>query len=473
MPLGLYYLSSSLMAEGYKVLVIDLTNTHTLNDLIRHLLINEVIVAGVTCCTPNFYEAVKIVQVIKRYSPSTKTILGGPHATAQYEQILKMHLEIDYVCIGPGEKSIVNLLKFIEGTIAFSSVNNIARRDTKNITINLDDCPNLDPPFPARDFFYRNMGTVMASVAASRGCPHFCSFCFSKYDRMEKWMCRDLELVGQEIKQLVDSNNVNTILFTDSNFLASRNRAYDLLALIQPLNIKFCIASRADSLLKFSENLDFMFDCGCTYIELGIESGSQEQLDRYNKGIHVKDNVDAILLLKKHRANRDFKYNFSFIFFDYDMSFSDLILNIEFFIKNSIDTIENEHALFSSLVYLPGSQLYENALSKGLIVESYDIPFSYFADHRVGTVYAFVSAYENLILPNIKVARKQSADLYSKNKNQKNAKQLAIMKRISYKYAAEIIGTGGDRISCQNVFLKYFDMAIRFLDSNAKELVNQ
>lgn len=459
-PLGLYCIAANLKNKGYIVKIIDLTNSHTYDDLITELLNNNIILAGVTTCTPNFYDTIQIVRDIKKFSPQTKTVLGGPHASIQYEQILKMHLEVDYVAVGAGERSMVELIEYLTKNNSFSNVHNIATRDYCNkIIINSARDIDQDLPFPTHGHFYQNGKVKMAPVVSTRGCPHNCSFCNSAFSSTDKWVCRPLDSVINEIKRLVEVHKINTVFFTDSNFLASPQRARALIEQLLPLNIKYWIASRADSLLNFENNLNMMFESGCSLIELGLESGSPSQLKRYNKGITLQENKNAIKLLKKYQKLWKFKFNISFIFFDYEMCIDELCDNIRFFIDNQIDTIENEHALFSSLSYLPGSELYFKAISNGDIFESYEVPFSYFKDIQIANIYAFACAYQYLILPKINHIRQKLPVLYTTFEKEDQLKEIvkktSMLNRISYNYMIDLSNTYGDREKCCLVFGNY------------------
>ena len=97
-PLGLAYIAAVLEKEGYDVEIIDATAL----DLSFEKLGNELKkrnpdIIGVTSITPTIYDAMKTVDIAKKYCPNAITIMGGCHITALPEDTLLECLSILYL----------------------------------------------------------------------------------------------------------------------------------------------------------------------------------------------------------------------------------------------------------------------------------------------------------------------------------------------------------------------------------------
>ena len=112
-PLGVAYLASYLIKHGYPVQVIDAlgenpeqTVAFRKGSFLRGLTFKEIIdridsdsrIVGISNLFTFAYPAVEeLYQEIHRQHPDKRIILGGPHPSALYEEILLNHPEVSYV----------------------------------------------------------------------------------------------------------------------------------------------------------------------------------------------------------------------------------------------------------------------------------------------------------------------------------------------------------------------------------------
>lgn len=105
------------------------------------------------------------------------------------------------------------------------------------------------------------------------------------------------------------------LFLVDADFLVSKNRAKDVLEIIKGFKQVryFNIASCTDSLLRCKDILDELFESGCTYIEIGVESFSHKQLERYDKRASIETSIEAINLLNQLQKKYKFSYKIDII----------------------------------------------------------------------------------------------------------------------------------------------------------------
>ena len=218
--------------------------------------------------------AVEIRNKIKR----GKLICGGHHSTSLPEQMLS--IGYDQVVIGEGENAIIDIILGEEQKIFRS-------KSTYFRTIN-------DIPIPD----YTGLGDVWESgypIISSRGCPFICNFCASSFFWDRKWYMRSVDNVINEILHRINNFGMKTWMFEDDNFTLNKKRAMDICSAIVSNNIKmdWQCASRSET-LSDEELCKALVDAGCKTVWLGIESLSQDSLDRCKKNTTVKKMLDGI-----------------------------------------------------------------------------------------------------------------------------------------------------------------------------------
>jgi len=136
----------------------------------------------------------------------------------------------------------------------------------------------------------------MATVITSLGCPFSCTFCSNQ---LRTYRTRNIENVKEELLFL-DSIGVHELHFVDYNMIVGKERAMKLLSAIISLGKRFsfdCI-NRVDTL--DDELCRLLRDAGCHTIQLGVESGSDEILAEYSKGMTTDVIREGFRLCRKY-----------------------------------------------------------------------------------------------------------------------------------------------------------------------------
>ena len=111
MPLGLLYLAARLEQGGHEVFLEDLQLSRSpLTRLEEALHQNPPAVAGITSFSLNLSMASKILRKVKRLSPETVTLWGGPHVSFDDREILHQHPWVDAVVRGEGEETLAEVV---------------------------------------------------------------------------------------------------------------------------------------------------------------------------------------------------------------------------------------------------------------------------------------------------------------------------------------------------------------------------
>ena len=238
---------------------------------------------GVQMLTPGRHQALKALSIAK--DCGAKTIAGGPHATIMTEQLIANYDFIDHIVKGEGE---YGLRQILEGN-----------------TDKVIKCSELDInsiPYPAWELGHldstRYIGgeDIRVPIIASRGCKGNCIFC-STQKFWRKYRVRSAENIIGEIDYIIEKFGKKHFVFEDDSLSCNLDITKDIMRNLTGRGIRFFATMRADGM---DDELAFLLkSAGCYEASFGIESGSQEVLDAYNKKTTVKQNIKAIKVLKE------------------------------------------------------------------------------------------------------------------------------------------------------------------------------
>ena len=259
---------------------------------------------AVSAMTTN-YE--KSLNLIKKTNPHCQVIFGGIHPTLMPEAVINQK-EIDFVCIGEGDESLLELCESLEKGKDFSGIKNLyvklkrgsSRKIIKNnlrpfIDLDLLPSPDLDV-FDSRYFFRPFLGKIYKGIfmSTSRGCPRGCYYCVNNRLRVLFKECgrkyirfQSPKVVARNIEFLKNRYGINWFKFSDDTFLTRPLRDIDELKnLLKPLNIMF--GCSIDPATVNKEKVKMAKEMGCVSMSVGVETGN-ERIRRYVLGRHISN----------------------------------------------------------------------------------------------------------------------------------------------------------------------------------------
>ncbi len=305
-PLGAGYIAAVLEREGISAEVYCMDVFHYTNEELKEKLkANQYDIIGMGFMAARFTETVlPLSRIINKHKKSARFILGGAGASATPEYILRK-TGADIIAIGESEYTIVDLIKGKD----LHSINGIAYRQGDEIRImprrSRVGLNSLPLPawrlFPMKEYIdnFKAPGMTdsdkMLSIVTSRGCVNRCNFCY----RMESGIrVRCIQSVIDEIKMAVMLYGITYFFIVDELFVVNEKRVLDFERLLKEndLKIKYTVEARVDIFNRAI--VESLKRSGCTYVNIGFESGSQKVLDEIGKNTTVQQNIRAMELCK-------------------------------------------------------------------------------------------------------------------------------------------------------------------------------
>lgn len=378
LPLGIAYIASSLLKNtNAEVKMIDTTFFESYDEVEEIFRQDNFDFVGISLMTPMIKDAKKVMAIAKKYNPSCKIVLGGPHPTAMPEESLK--LGADAVVIGEGEFTFSEIVN----NNSFKDVKGVFYKDGDNVIKNEPRAPieNLDDvPFPAWHMFpvekYFKYWFQLDSVSynlkgmnlmTSRGCPYRCSYCQPTLALVfgKKVRRRSVENVIAELKELKEKYGINAFNFDDDTFNVDKEWVRQLCRRMieEKLSLTWGCLTRAN--LVDRELFAAMKEAGLRKVFFGVESASQRVLDEvFQKGITIEQVKNAAKTLK----GLGLKVQCFFMLGAPTETVDEINTTINFARKLNVD-----EATFSITTPLPGTSLFSRCQKDiNIPVEDFD-----------------------------------------------------------------------------------------------------
>jgi len=375
-PTGLCYLSSYLKKHLNDKITIKIINQSEISaDMI--LACNPDLV-GFTAFSHTFGKATKLAEIIKSHLPETPLLLGGCHISMIPESLPSV---FDYGVIGEGEQTFLKYIKNIlnrnqkenahlnglysnENAVGFQRATLIEDLDTIPFPdrLNIDELETIiKSEHPG---WFNRTGLRYTQLTTSRGCPYKCVFCQPSV-MWKKYRMHSPAYIAEEIAYVQKMLGINAILIEDDLFTGNKKRVAELIEHLGKKNLSgkiiYYVAARASQIDE--EWVQLLKELGVVKVEFGIESGSDE-IAKYLKGSKssVEINKHAINLLNRSGIG----VFASFIAGSPPEKAEDLEQTFKM-----IKWIKKNHSRNSCGIgiatALPGTGLWEHAVSKGLI----------------------------------------------------------------------------------------------------------
>lgn len=378
-PISLAYLAGYLENKNISVQIYDdsLNNSNNVK-LLKYLKSQPVplLIGLPTFSSTIIYRVEEIIKIIRQIFPKTKIILGNTHANLYKNEIIASGLA-DFVALGEAEETLLELIQQLKSEKnEFTKIKGLVFKDSQNRLIETAPREPIQLetlPFPAwhllplkkyRLFLFGRIKEPILFIVGSRGCPFQCTFCCSAIIQKGIRRTRSAKNIVDEMEYFHKKYGIKQFNFIDALFPISPAEGINFCQEIIKRNLqnKFIWATetRADTVNE--ELIKIMAQAGCKRIFFGIEFSSQENIEKTHKNINLQKVTDLIALCKKARIET-LGY---FILGIPDENQQDIVNTINLAVNSELD-----FAKFSVFTPYPGSQIYNQLLAEGKLVDKF------------------------------------------------------------------------------------------------------
>lgn len=265
---------------------------------------------------PVYKKIIEISSMLREINPDV-TIIAGGSAAMSVPDLLLSHSEVDIICRGEGEVTVVELLNHLihgspkkKGDVAGIAYK--AGKSEKKIVTTQDrplikdlDTESVLPAYDLlpMDIYLSNPVVGMGKdidFISSRGCPYSCSFCYQPWGR--RFRGHTVDFIIRALHFLEDTYAIDFVSFQDDEFMANKARVYEFCQKKQQHlpNLLWSCTGRANIIAADEKVVPLMKENGCVLISYGFESGSQRILDSMNKKISISQMEETIRISRKY-----------------------------------------------------------------------------------------------------------------------------------------------------------------------------
>ncbi|MEE8186741.1 MAG: radical SAM protein [Nitrososphaerales archaeon] len=376
--LALGYLAATLRSAGF-------TRVDILDGCLMRMSLEEMVATiseanydliGFTISDQTFLESTfECINPLRAQGVKAHIVLGGYTPSFQYTETLQTCKGIDSVVRFEGEYTLLELATRIRDGLDWKTTPGIAYREGKKTCANDLPLPkrNLDElPFPSRDclpYILTNLPeTGAALVSGSRGCYANCSFCsvraFYDAESGPPIRLRSVKSIVNEIEMLVKRFGVWDIFMVDDVFVIPNKMGIQRIEEFgeefekRNLHVMLSISERVCNVTD--EICTSLRDMGVRQVLIGIEAGSNELLEYYNKKTTIDQNSHAVNVLDR----LDIDPTVSFINFAPVTTLEQLRQNLYFLLNLRVNFLQG---LLNRFQIHAGTALGEEVLKNGKI----------------------------------------------------------------------------------------------------------
>jgi radical SAM superfamily enzyme YgiQ (UPF0313 family) len=304
-------------------------------ELIEQLaaLCHDADLIGITVMTPSFELASWLSDALHIVSKA-QILWGGIHPTVSPEECLE---HADLVCVGEGERMVVELCQRMADGAAYTDVGNLGYRDAQGAVVLNALYPlehDLDQlPFPDFDYtdhyvlhddkivpftealmhyYLTDLGSwadgPVYGVMTTRGCPYTCSYCANNaytaiYPGWSHIRRRSPANVIAEIQSVrTRLPRISAVILRDDTFLANARDYIAEFSQLYKQEVALPFRAYTTAQTADSAKLEMLADAGLCYVIMGIQSGAQRTKKAYQRRASNQQILDAARAIHTLRA---------------------------------------------------------------------------------------------------------------------------------------------------------------------------
>ena len=303
MPLSLLALGSSLDRKTIDVVIVD---GRLEADPVKAVVdaAQGALCVGITVLTgAPIHDALAVSRAVKATHPACPIVWGGWHPSLFANECL-VDPSIDIVVSGQGEDAFRGIVDWL---VAGEPVDALQSRPLKD----LNEFPSHDYSLIPVERYFALKGVRQIDYISSQGCRFRCAFCADPAVFARGWTGLTPDRIADEVSFLHRRYAFDDLAFQDETFFTSASRV-DALAdsfLSRAIPITWTATLRADQACRMGDALFAKaVRSGLRRVMVGVESGSQEMLDRLKKDMKLEQVRATAKMCTRHGVGAIFNF---------------------------------------------------------------------------------------------------------------------------------------------------------------------
>lgn len=318
MPLALVALASALDRHQVEVEIIDgRLEADPVAAVVKAA--DGALCVGITVLTgAPIHDALAVARAVKAAQPQCPVVWGGWHPSLFAHECLA-EASIDAVVIGQGEDTFREIVARLSGGAVLDGCPGTIVRSRTGETVpsaarplrDLNELPRHDYSLiPVARYFALKQARQIDYIS-SQGCRFRCAFCADPAVFARTWTGLQPDRIVDEVAALHRAYGMDDLAFQDETFFTHSKRVDALAdALLQrALPITWTATLRADQACRLGDELFAKtVRSGLRRVMVGVESGSQEMLDRLKKDMTIDQVRQTADLCARHGVGAIFNF---------------------------------------------------------------------------------------------------------------------------------------------------------------------
>ncbi|NPA59932.1 MAG: DUF4080 domain-containing protein [Epsilonproteobacteria bacterium] len=280
--IGLRYIYANMQELHADTKILEFSINDALQSVAEKLLIDEPDIIGIGVYIWNASLVQQLLHLLKKISPQTKIILGGPEVTHQPFRV--NFDEADFIIQGEGDLAFYKLCKEIQ-----------ENKEPTDKIIKMQMPLLKDITLPYKYYTDADIKNRYLYVEISRGCPFACEFCLSSMD--ERVRAFDLDAVLCEF-EILWQRGARNFKFVDRTFNINIKTATKIL--------DFFLAKEPPYFAHFEVIPDHFPDSLKEKIKLFSAGALQLEIGIQTLNLEIANNISRNLKLDKIKQNISF-----------------------------------------------------------------------------------------------------------------------------------------------------------------------
>lgn len=300
--------------ERHHVYLIDLVRKRrTLRKYLTKVLLKiRPQLVGLSAMTWQYDTCLMVARLVKSILPETHIAIGGYHATLMYKEIevSPEAAPVDFIVRGEGEEAFRRLANALEGLDRLEDILSLSYRRNGSFIHN-EQAPPLDLATlkpPIRDqrrltWGYHIMAKKIEVLETSRGCTRSCNFCSISHMYGRRFRVFPIDRVLADLDDIYYKRKTRFVFIADDNMVLNPQRVIELCDAIIAhgyRNLQLSVQADCRSIAANEEMVRKMAQAGFTFIFLGIENASANNLELIHKENTIEQTNRALEYCRRY-----------------------------------------------------------------------------------------------------------------------------------------------------------------------------